>query len=291
MHILDLELLHTLVVVSEAGSLSAAAPRLYRSQSAISEQVRKLEQMCGVVLLERGKTGVRLTTAGQGLVGHAHKLLALSDAAWREMQGTPLTGDLRLVITDYFRPHALPLMLRRIRAQFPQLRLHVCIRKSAWIEDEANAESFDIGVSMTILHKENLRRPANPARIKLRREALHWVADRSWAPPLAADRLALLVLPDSCALQRFTVHMLDTHGIAYDIEHTASDIGGLHLALAAGLGVTCLNVSAIPPTAAPLDADAGLPALPEVEFSLAAPRVGEPSLVSHVREMLAEQLG
>lgn len=291
--ILDLELLHTLVVVSQAGSLSAAAPRLYRSQSAISEQVRKLEQVCGVALLVRGKTGVSLTPAGERLVGHAHKLLSLSDAAWRDMQGAQLTGDLRLAITDYFRPHALPLIIRRIREQFPQLRLHVSVRKSAWIEEEANAASFDIGVSMVILHKDHARSSANPERIPLRREPLHWIADKSFAPAVAGGTLPLIVLPDSCSLQRFAVHTLDAHGIAYNIEHTASDISGLHLALAAGLGVACLNASAVPPTAAALDAQASLllPALPEVEFSLAPARAGEPAFVSHVRDMLAEQMG
>jgi DNA-binding transcriptional LysR family regulator len=289
--ILDLELLNTLVVVSDAGSLSAAAPLLFRSQSAVSEQVRKLEQACGVALLVRAKTGVRLTAAGQRLVVHAHKLLSLSDAAWREMQGTQLTGELRLAITDYFRPHALPIIIRRIREQFAQLRLHVRIRKSAWIEDEANASSFDIGVSMTILHNAPARSSAAPGRIRLRREPLQWIADNAFALPPAADTLPLLVLPDTCSLQRFTVQTLDAQGVAYHIAHTATDIGGLHLALAAGLGVACLNASAIPPTAAPFDGYAGLPSLPEVEFSLAAPRAGEPGFVSHVREMLAEQLG
>lgn len=289
--ILDLELLHTLVVIAETGSLSAAAPRLFRSQSAISEQVRKLEQVCGVSLLVRAKSGVSLTSAGQRLVGHAQKLLSLSDAAWREMQGAQLTGDLRLAITDYFRPHALPQILRRIREQFPQLRLHVGVRKSAWIEEEANAASFDIGVSMTILHKERGSRVvANADRIRLRREPLHWIADKSFAPASAAGALPLIVLPDSCSLQRFAVRTLSEHGVAYSIEHTASDISGLHLALAAGLGVACLNASAVPSTAAVFERSANLPALPEVEFSLAPALEGEPAFVSDVREMLAEHL-
>lgn len=289
--ILDLELLNTLVVVSEAGSLSAAAPRLYRSQSAISEQVRKLEAACGVALLVRGKTGARLSPAGERLVAHAQKLLALNDAAWRDMQGAQLSGDLRLAITDYFRPHALPIIIKRIREQFPQLRLHVCVRKSAWIEHEANAGSFDIGVSMTILHDARARQQANTGRIRLRREPLHWIADNAFALAADTDVLPLVVLPDTCSLQRFALQTLDAQGVAYNIEHTASEIGSLHLALAAGLGVACLNASAIPSTAVPFEGYAGLPALPDVEFSLAPPRSGEAAFVSDVRELLATHLG
>lgn len=288
--ILDLDLLNTLVVVADAGSLSAAAPRLYRSQSAISEQVRKLEQMCGVALLVRAKTGTRLTTAGERLVGHAQRLLSLSDAAWREVQGAQLSGDLRLAITDYFRPHALPIILRRLREQFPQLRLHVSIRKSAWIEEEANAASFDIGVSMTILHQNRSPDDGVSGRIQLRREPLHWIADRSFALAPDVEALPLLVLPESCSLQRFAVHALDLHGTAYTIEHTASDIGGLHLALAAGLGVACLNESAISEGVARLPTPHGLPALPKVAFQFLPARRGETAFVSKARELLASHL-
>jgi len=69
----DLELLNTLLVIAESGSLSAAAPKLCRSQSAVSEQVRKLEEMCGLPLLVRGKTGASLTPAGRRLVDHARE--------------------------------------------------------------------------------------------------------------------------------------------------------------------------------------------------------------------------
>src|ERR1700727_3855180 len=135
----DLELLNTLLVVTETGSLSAAAPKLCRSQSAISEQVRKLEEMCGLPLLVRGKTGASLTPAGERLVDHARELLARSDAAYRDMQGVQLAGDLRLAITDYFRPRALPGILRRGRDPFSPPHPHVSIRQSALIAEEAEA--------------------------------------------------------------------------------------------------------------------------------------------------------
>lgn len=284
----DLDLLNALVTVAETGSLSGAAPKLCRSQSAVSEQIRKLEEMCGLPLLLRGKTGASLTPAGERLSGYARQMLALSHAAATEMRGAQLAGDLRLAITDYFRPRALPQILRRVRDQFPRLRLHVSIRKSAAIEEDGAAASYDIGLSMRILER-GAKRPNDARRIRLRREPLMWVADPSFAMP-DHGVLPLVVLPETCSLQRFIIKTLDARRVRYAVMHSASGIGGLHLALAAGLGVTCINASAVPDHADAVTANIGLPKLPDVEFSLVPPRPGEVALVSEVRDMLAEQL-
>ncbi|MCP9627245.1 LysR family transcriptional regulator [Rhodopseudomonas palustris] len=284
----DLDLLNALVVVAETGSISAAAPRLFRSQSAVSEQIRKLEEMCGLPLLSRGKTGASLTPAGKRLSRYAREMLTLSDAAFRDIQGTQLTGDLRLAITDYFRPGALPEILRRVRDQFPRLRLHVLIRKSALIEEEIAAGDYDIGLSMRILDGQPPRAKGD-ARIRLRREPLLWVSDRSFVMPQDGV-LPLVVLPDTCSLQRFVVRKLKAHRIRHAVMHSASGVGGLHLALAAALGVTCLNASAVPEGAIKVGTSLGLPTLPEVEFSLMPPRAGESRFVADVRSMLADQL-
>ncbi|GAN79547.1 LysR family transcriptional regulator [Acidocella aminolytica] len=283
----DLELLNTLIAVSEAGSISTAAPRLGRSQSAISEQIKKLEEMCGLSLFIRGKNGVKLTPAGERLAEHGRRLLALSDAAHRDLHGLQLEGDLRFAITDYFRPLALPRILRRIRDQFPRLRLHVSIRKSALIEHEDSTEDFDIGLSMTILDTEARRKEA-ARRIILRTEPLSWVAHKAFRLPNDGV-LPLVVMPDSCSLHRFTVRRLDQSGVQYSVMHSASGIAGLQLALAAGLGVTCLNASAIPEDAEPYGGST-LPALPQVAFTLAPPRNGEADVVSGVRKLLIEQM-
>lgn len=282
----DLDLLQTLVVIAETGSLSAAAPRVHRSQSAVSEQIRKLEQHCGLPLLVRGKLGASLTPAGERLVMHGRRLLALSEEAFRDVTGAPLAGDLRLAITDYFRPATISVLLKRLRERYPQLRLHVATRQSLMIEGRRD---FDIGLSMRILDGGDGVQPAEDGRIGLGREPLAWVA----APSLHLDRarpLPLVVLPENCALQRLILHTLNHNRVDYEIAHSAAGVAGLHLALAAGLGVTCLNRSAIPAGMAILDAGFGLPAVPDVEFTFLPPQAGEPALITEVRRMLAGEL-
>lgn len=97
--------------------------------------------MCELTLFVRSKSGVRLSSAGERLIAHGHRLLAMSDEVYLDFRELQLEGNLRIAITYYFRPCTLPNILRRVRNQFPRLRLHVSIRKIALIEDEMPMEN------------------------------------------------------------------------------------------------------------------------------------------------------
>ncbi|VVE22474.1 HTH-type transcriptional activator AllS [Pandoraea soli] len=287
----DFDQLRTFVAVAEAGSLSAAAPRVFLSQSSVSEQMRKLEARIGVTLFTRGKYGVSTTPAGERLLDHARQLLAQSERAWHDVRGFSLAGELRLAITDYFRPADVARMLRHLGVAYPSLRIHVTILKSGEIEAGYDTGDFDIGLSMRVLGKA-LGRDAVAGTRTLGRESLEWVA----SPDLvlvAGAPLPLLVLPDSCALHRFTTQWLDDHRVPYTIAHVASGVAGLQLALSAGLGVACLNASASGPSLVRIETlmpGRRLPALPDAEFHLLPARRGEPEWVTQARDALAEQL-
>lgn len=288
MHAFDIEQLKTLVTVVDAGSLTAAAPRVFLSQSAVSEQMRKLEERVGQPLLTRSKAGVLPTAAGHRLIAHARRILALSDEAFRDLRGETLQGELRLAVTDYFRPADLARLLGRLGESYPQLRLHVSVLKSGAIEAGYARGDFDVGLSMRIAGaasgaKKDARTTA------LRREALAWMG--STGMRLArGEPLRLLVLPDTCSLHQFTVKLLRRRGVAYTLAHVASGVAGLQSALAAGLGVACLNESALCEGVARLAPPHGLPALPRVGFHLLPVRRGEAAFVTRARELLASGL-
>jgi len=288
--------LRTFVVVADSGSLSAAAPRLFLSQSSVSEQLRKLEERAGVPLLTRGKKGTAVTPAGARLLEYARRILSLNELAMQELRGQSLDGELRLAVTDYFRPGEIAGMLRRLRDRYPYLKLHVTVMKSAAIEAAADMDAFDIGLSMRLIgaRREGAANEGRKAGTVLRREALAWVA----APEIAEApqaMLPLVLLPDTCSMHQFVVQMLKRKKRDFEIAHSASGVAGLHLALAAGLGVSCLNTSAIGPGVAPFDASsvAGwkLPPLPSAEFYLLAARRGEGEFIGQARQALAEQFG
>lgn len=285
---LDLQQLKTLVAVVDAGSLTAAAPVVFLSQSAVSEQMRKLEERIGHALLSRSKAGVAPTPAGLRLLDHARRLLAASDEALRDLSGETLQGELRLAVTDYFRPGELSRLLSRVGQSYPQLRLHVSVLQGSAMEAAFGRGDFDIGLAMRInpaAARAGSRGPASP----LRREALAWVGAEGHRIA-RGEPLRLLVLPDSCTLHQFTIRLLRERRVPYAVAHVASGVAGLQSALAAGLGVACLNESALCAGVTRLQAPHGLPALPRVAFQFLPPRRAEPELVTRVRELLASHL-
>ena len=282
----DLEQLRTLVAVADAGSLTAAAPRVYLSQSSVSEQIRKLEERAGQSLLTRSKAGVAPTEAGLRLLGHARRILALSDEAFRDLRGETLQGELRLAVTDYFRPGDLTRLLGRLGQRYPQVRLHVTILKSDALRTAYAHGDFDVGLAMNIA---GANAAASGSSAVLRRESLAWLG-ATGLRVVRGEPVRLLALPDTCSLHQFTVSLLRRRRVPYVLAHVASGVAGLQSALAAGLGVACLNESAIGEGIARLATPHGLPALPRVAFQWLPARRGETAFVTRAREMLSLQL-
>ncbi|MDP9911203.1 DNA-binding transcriptional LysR family regulator [Variovorax boronicumulans] len=282
----DLEQLRTLVAVADAGSLTAAAPRVYLSQSSVSEQIRKLEERAGQSLLTRSKAGVAPTEAGLRLLGHARRILALSDEAFRDLRGETLQGELRLAVTDYFRPGDLTRLLGRLGERYPQVRLHVTILKSDALRTAYAHGDFDVGLAMNIAGANTA---AAGSGAVLRRESLAWLG-ATGLRLVRGEPVRLLALPDTCSLHQFTVSLLRRRRVPYVLAHVASGVAGLQSALAAGLGVACLNESAIGEGIARLATPHGLPALPRVAFQWLPARRGETAFVTRAREMLSLQL-
>ncbi|MDQ0084521.1 DNA-binding transcriptional LysR family regulator [Variovorax boronicumulans] len=281
----DLEQLRTLAAVVDAGSLTAAAPRVFLSQSSVSEQIRKLEERAGQSLLTRSKAGVSPTEAGVRLLGYARRILSLSDEAFRDLHGETLQGELRLAVTDYFRPGDLTRLLGRLGESYPQVRLHVTILKSDDLRAAYARGDFDVGVAMNIAGVS----AAQPRASVIRRESLVWLGAAGMRL-VRGEPVRLLALPNTCSLHQFTVALLRRRRVPYALAHVASGVAGLQSALAAGLGVACLNESAISDGVARLATPHGLPALPRVAFEFLPGRRGETAFVTRARELLATHL-
>ncbi|MGN8106424.1 LysR family transcriptional regulator [Paraburkholderia sp. 22098] len=284
----ELTQLRTFVAVAESGSVSAGAERVFLSQSSVSEQLKKLEERAGQPLFVRSKQGVSATPAGSRLLEHARRIIAMSEAAFEDLQGRSLDGELRIAITDYYRPHDIARILKTFSEQHPRLKLHVTVLPSAVIDSSAGDDaSFDIGLSLRLV-TGNSRASSGRSSAQstvVRREKLLW-ASASDASPRPVAPYQLVLLPSSCQLQRFVVKLLDENKVSYVVSHSASGVAGLQLALKAGLGISCLNESSIGAGVVACPPGIGLPALPAVEFHLLPGRIGESERVTNARTAL-----
>jgi DNA-binding transcriptional LysR family regulator len=158
--------------------------------------------------------------------------------------------------------------------------------KSGAIEAGYAHGDFDVGLSMRIAEQGAPVASKAPA---LRRESLAWMG-ATGLRVARGEPLRLLVLPDTCSLHQFTVKLLKQRRVPFTVAHVASGVAGLQSALAAGLGVACLNESSLCEGVARLAPPHGLPALPRVAFQFLPPRRGESAFVTRARELLASQL-
>ncbi|WP_043003471.1 LysR family transcriptional regulator [Comamonas testosteroni] len=277
---LEISQLRTLIAVSEAGSLTAAAPRLFLSQSAVSEQIRKLEDCVGQQLLLRGKAGVTPTGSGLQLLEHARRITAMADEALLDLRGESLRGRIRLAVTDYFKPGLLARMLKQLAHIHPGVRMEVSVLRSVEVHAAVSSGRSDLGLVMSLDSAQTQLQPMGSS------EALVWASAPGWQQ---AGPLPLLVLPQSCALHQLAIRELEKRAIAYEIAHQASGVAGLQSAIAAGLGVACINASALGEGVVQVPAGLNLPGLPRVWFGLLPAKGEEPELLGQVRALLQQQ--
>ncbi|HLU02957.1 MAG TPA: LysR family transcriptional regulator, partial [Advenella sp.] len=119
MNNLDLGLLRTLVTVEKTNTFSGAAAVLFKTQSAISQQMQKLEQQMGYPLFQKKGRRLALTVQGKQLAEYGRRLLAINDEVLRTVGQQPMEGQIRLGATLDVADTILPLMLTYIARHAP----------------------------------------------------------------------------------------------------------------------------------------------------------------------------
>ncbi|WP_254452196.1 LysR family transcriptional regulator, partial [Duganella vulcania] len=127
----DLDVLRTFVTGVDLGSFAKAADRLGRSTSAVSAQLKKLEDQLGMPVLRKEGRGMVTTSAGEALLGYARRLLELNDEAATAVRGAELAGSVRLGMQEDFGEHTLTEVLGRFARVHPKLRIEACVARNA----------------------------------------------------------------------------------------------------------------------------------------------------------------
>lgn len=258
----DPELLRAFVTVVDHGSFSAAAKRLLRGQSAVSLQIKRLEEQLGTRLLDRSSRHVTLTAEGEMVLGSARQLIDLNERLLGRAQEPELAGLVRLGAPEDFATSRLPRLLADFRRAHPRVALEVVCELTLELQGRFEAGELDIA----LLKREP---QVTLGGTRVWREPLVWVGGA--VVPDGQEPLPLVCSPIPCVYRARAVGALDEAGREWRVSYSCGSLAGNHAAVRAGLGVTVLPKDMVPGDLTLLDGEAcGLPALADTEIALVA---------------------
>ncbi len=280
---LDLDLLRCFATVAERGGFTAAGLTLGLTQSAVSLKVKRLEDLIRRRVFVRTSRSLSLTAEGEVLLAYARRLLALNDEAVRRMISPPVSGQLRLGVADHFVPQHLAPILARFARTYPDLRLHVEVGRSHELRAACERGELDLVIGK--------RRDGETTGVPIWTETLSWAAPEGFTMPPRGQVLKLAMLPPGCMFRDRALGTLGRANVAHEIVYASASLLGVIAAVQAGLGVTVLGRSTMPPG---LREVAALPRLGTAEMAVFGDAQGRtalvPPLVGFIRESLAESL-
>jgi DNA-binding transcriptional LysR family regulator len=287
---LDTDLLRAFVLIAEGHSFTQAGARVGRTQSAVSMQIKRLEDALGQPVLTRSKGGsVELTAHGHYLLTRARQMLALNDEVLTTFRAPQIAGTVRLGSPDDYAFAYLPQILKRFAETHPAVQVDVVCSPSGELKQRLKGGDLDL-----TLISDGLQ-PADWPVVPLWRGPLVWVTSTRFAPhrqdplPLAlADRAPFLARGQDCEWAGAAVRALEDAGRRYRIAYTSASQIGTHAPVLAGLAITVSTLSWLPDGLRPMRPEEGLPRLPEFGILLAkGKRPSQPvtdALAAHIEE-------
>ncbi len=258
---LDPDLLRSFVLIAEGGSFTRAAQVVGRTQSAISMQIRRLEEALGQPLLSRGPRGVETTPHGAWLLERARRLLALNDEIIGTFRAPAVSGVVRLGTPDDYALRYLPGILARFAESHPAVEVEVtCTNSSDLVERMRRGE-----LDLTLLSDGN--QPPGAAVVPLWRGPLLWIGPETQAPQ-RRDPLPLALASASCVWRRAATAALEEAGRRYRVAYTSSSQTGTLAPALAGLAITVCLPGPLPAGLRRLGPEEGLPPLPDFAIVL-----------------------
>lgn len=258
---LDLDQLRTFVAIAEYGSFTRAAEMVHKTQSAVSMQMRRLEERIGRPIFMREGRLSRLTEEGEKLLHYARRLVQLNDETLAAFDETEVQGMVRLGTPDDYAGRFLPEILARFSRSNPKAEVSVVCAPTANLIDLVVANELDVAI---ITHVE---KPGGQRDEVIRREPLLWVTSARHAVE-NEDVLPLALGRATCGWRRAALLALRSVGREHRLLYSSWNSTAVGAAVLAGLAVSVLPESALRPGMRVLAEADGFPKLPECEIAV-----------------------
>ncbi|WP_448952483.1 LysR substrate-binding domain-containing protein [Labrys neptuniae] len=256
---LDIRSLRAFVLTVETGSLTEASRRMGRTQSAVTQQIQKLEQIIGRPLFDDTRRMLELSEAGTVLLSHARRILSNHDECLARF--APAAAEEKVVfgVPDLYATFLLPPILSAFRRDYPHIRIELRCALSRPLVARVREGSIDIALVT--------RMDGFTGGQVVSREQLVWLTGATSSAHFE-DPVPMALLPPGNIYRDYAINALDRAGRDWRIACVSDSISGLQTAVLSGIAVTVLIGSALVPGLRQPPAQAGLPPLPSVDLLL-----------------------
>jgi DNA-binding transcriptional LysR family regulator len=276
---LDLELLRSFVSVVDSGGFTRAGERVHRTQSTVSQQIKRLEDDIGQQLLNRNGKDVTPTEAGERLLSYARRLLALAEEARDVLARPNHEGAVKLGIPEDFAAYRLAKLLATFSRSHPTLRLDVRADQSTFLKRDLERGDLDLALFKRLAGEKG--------GIAVWPERVHWVTSKSRPVDNGATSLPLIGFPAGCLYRARAIHALESAGHTWHMAYTSSNLAGIQAAVAAGMGLSILSEMAVQAEHRVLTAKDGFAPIDKTELALVASPDASPATL-RLADRLAE---
>jgi DNA-binding transcriptional LysR family regulator len=283
---IDVGLLRAFVAVVETGSVTRAAHLLNLTQAAVSQQLKRLEELFGVDLFDRTNRTLRTTPAGERLLVHAQTMMTMNDAIWGLMSRPAYEGEIRVGVPhDVVEPN-IPPVLKRFDRAWPRVQVTLTSGITVELLAELDRGGLDIALSTE-------RNVPDGAELLLR-DPLVWVGARGGQAHLR-EPLPVSFGSPNCAFRASAITALAAINRDWRPMCEATVLDAVKATLYADTAIAPMLLSAVPDDLAVLEAADGLPALPPFCINMRLRRVGRSPVAeefaSFVRQEFASRYG
>lgn len=286
---LSLDSLRTLVITQDLGGFGRASERLGRTPSAISLQMKRLQEEVGVPLFRKQGRKTILTEQGEIALRYARRVLELNDEMIDTLRGSHLAGTVRVGFAQDFTSNVLPLVIARFNSLYPLVKIEVKVDRGQALLETIDSGDLDLALILGGAQKKTSQ--------LLSELPLHWIASPSFRDrPRQPLPLALFIPP--CGCQTPGLEALERAGRSWRVAMTSPSLTGLWAAVSAGLGLTPRAELGMPADVKTIDL--GLPPLGSIPITLQRRRglrapnairfaeITEDSVASYLRSRASE---
>lgn len=278
---LDIELLQTLIAIAATGSFAMAAKSVHRTQSAVSMQMKRLEETVGQALFEKQGRRAVLTPQGENLLLYARRIMKLQDEALATFHSPDITGEVQLGVQDDYVMRLVPPILARFADRYPNVHIRLDTRSSTQLIAATAQGELDFSLVNTVRSEAKHE--------SLVSEPLVWVTSPKH---LVHEMRPLPVAAEAnCLWGKWAQQALDEANTHYRIAYTTFSYGGISAIVEAGLAVSIMSRSSVPENLQVLTKVDGFPELPITTIGLVVKNSALSPAAAKLADMMRQEFG